>query len=66
MEACPLDLAACAMPECRSGICARTGEATLAACWECGFVHVGRLVVGACVRCHPRDDASAVRAFGKD
>jgi len=48
---CPVDLAICDRPDCRSGVCERTNDATLAVCWVCGGVESEGVVAGICVAC---------------
>ncbi len=48
---CPVDLAACDRPECRSGVCERADDAALTICWSCGAVESEGVVAGICVAC---------------
>ena len=54
MLLCPDDLEPCRRATCGGGRCARTAEAPLIACWECGTLITGHVVARICVECASR------------
>ena len=51
MFVCPLDMAWCNRPECRTGTCELTGEAPFVPCVLCGVLIAGPSVTAVCPEC---------------
>jgi hypothetical protein len=51
MLTCPVTLAPCSRPSCRSGSCYRAAAPALLICWECGGLEAQGVTHGLCIAC---------------